>query len=103
MKKFHVEVTEKALEDVENIFLYISVDLQAPENAAGQYDRIVQSIMNLERMPERYPVIESEPECSRGMRLMPVDNYSVIYFIRESRVIVTNVLYSASDLHERLR
>lgn len=31
------------------------------------------------------------------------DNYSVFYVIRENRVIITNVLYSASDIEEKLR
>lgn len=34
---------------------------------------------------------------------MPVDNYSVFYVIDEGNVIVTNILYSASDIEGRLR
>ena len=34
---------------------------------------------------------------------MVVDNYSVFYVIKENRVIVTDVLYSASDIEARLR
>ncbi len=33
---------------------------------------------------------------------MPVDHYSVFYIIRQDKVIVTNVLYSASDVESRL-
>jgi len=34
---------------------------------------------------------------------MIVDNYSVIYVIDGDRVVVTDVLYSASDIESRLR
>ena len=47
--------------------------------------------------------MDSEPEHSRGIRRILVDNYSVFYVIHKNEVIVTNVLYSASDISERLR
>ncbi len=34
---------------------------------------------------------------------MAVDNYSVIYIVDESTITVINILYSASDMHERLK
>ena len=34
---------------------------------------------------------------------MLVDNYSIFYVINKSDVTVINVLYSASDLSQRLR
>lgn len=37
------------------------------------------------------------------MRRLLVDNYSVFFVIQGNRVIVTNVLYSASDVESRLK
>lgn len=103
MKKFNVEITNEAINDLERIYFYIANNLLSPEIASGQYERITLNIMKLDTMPERYRLIESEPEHSRGLRIMLVDNYSVIYVINNQKVIVTNILYSASDLHNRLR
>ena len=47
--------------------------------------------------------METEEEGVLGLRQMPVDNFSVFFHIREERVIITNVLYSASDIDKRLR
>ena len=47
--------------------------------------------------------MDSEPERSMKLRRMLVDNYSVFYVVKEDRVIVTDVLYSASNIEERLR
>lgn len=37
-----------------------------------------------------------------GLRRMLVDNFSVFYVVQGDKVIVTNVLYSASDIESRL-
>ncbi len=47
--------------------------------------------------------MDSEPEKRMELRRMLVDNYLVIYTICDERVIVTDVLYTASDIEARLR
>lgn len=103
MEKYVVQVTEEALSDMEAIYRYIAEKLLSPENALGQYDRIADVILSLRIFPERYRLVEFEPERSQGLRRMLVDNYSVFYVLREDRVIVTGVLYSASDIERRLK
>lgn len=46
--------------------------------------------------------MNSEPEKQMELRRMLVVNYSVFYTIRGDKVIVTDVLYSASDIEARL-
>ncbi len=102
MKEYKVEITKEALSDMEAIYEYIENELLAPEYAIGQYNRIANAILKLSYFPEKYRVMQSEKERQREMRRMVVDNYSVFYLIRGERVIVTNVLYSASDIEARL-
>lgn len=102
MKKYIVEITEEALADMEHIYNYIAFDLLSPRNAMGQYNRISNEILKLDMLPERFQVIDYEFEQLKEMRRMPIDNYSVFYVIQGDRVIVTNVLYSASDIASRL-
>lgn len=102
MKQYTVEITDEALADMEQLYNHIAYVLLAPENAMGQYNRIADEILKLDTFPERFRIMDSEPEHSRGIRRMIVDNYSVFYVIREDRVIVTDVLYSASDIGKRL-
>ncbi len=47
MKKYRIQITDKALEDMEEIYNYIAIQLQAPENAMGQYNRIAKAIEEL--------------------------------------------------------
>lgn len=102
MRQYIVEITDEALRDMEQLYNHIAYSLQAPENATGQYNRIAEEILKLNTLPERFRMMDSEPEHANGIRRMPVDNYSVFYVIKENRVIVTNVLYSSSDIERRL-
>ncbi len=103
MMRYTVKITDKALMDMEDIYKYIAEQLHAPHNAISQYNRISEAIEKLDVFPERIAIIDSEPECNMGLRMMIVDNYSVFYVVEKDIVIVTRVLYSASDIRERLR
>lgn len=98
-----MEITDEALADMEQIYNHIALKLLAPENAVGQYNRIADEILKLDSSPERFKIMDSEPEHTKEIRKMPVDNYSVFYVIKGDRVIVTGVLYSASDINKRLK
>ncbi|MGN1412618.1 MAG: type II toxin-antitoxin system RelE/ParE family toxin [Anaerovoracaceae bacterium] len=103
MKKYIVEITEEALSDMEAIYDHIAYVLLSPENAMGQYNRIADKILSLEYLPERNRVMDTELGHSKELRMLLVDNYSVFYLIKQDSVVVTDVLYSASDIESRLR
>ena len=102
MRTYRVEITCEALGDMEQIYNHIAYVLLSPENAMGQYNRIADAILILDEMPERFRIMDSEPEHSRGLRRMLVDNYSVFYIIEEDSVMITDVLYTPSDIGRRL-
>lgn len=103
MEQYKVEITKEALQDMEDIYNYIALGLLSPENAMGQYNRIADEILTLDTFPQRYRIMESGPEKQMELRRMIVDNYSVFYTIRVDKVIITDVLYTASDIEARLR
>ena len=103
MDKYKVQITQEALADMEQLYNYIVVTLLAPENAMRQYNRIADAILRLDILQERFREIGSEFGGAEKLRRMVVDNYSVFYVIQEESVIVTNVLYSASDIEYRLK
>ena len=49
------------------VFEYIALELQSPENAIGQLDRLEEQILSLDTMPERYRKYEKEPWKSKGI------------------------------------
>ena len=103
MEVYRVNISNVALADMESIYNYIAKTLLAPESALRQYDRIPNAILSLDTLPERYPFFDMEPEYSWRMRKMVVDNYIVCYIVDPGIVTVTDVLYSAANVHSWLK
>ena len=101
---FRVNITRQAEEDLRGIFEYIAYELHSFQNAVGQLERLEEEIGSLERMPDRYRAYEREPWFSRGLRIMPVDNYLVFYIpCRDTQTVdVIRVLYGGRDLDTQL-
>ena len=101
---YEVEVSEQADSDLRGIFEYIAFELQSPKNASGQLDRLEKQILSLNTMPERYRRYEKEPWKSRGLRVLPVDNYVVLYIPDCDKKVVTilRVMYAGRDIDNQL-
>lgn len=101
---FKIEISDQADNDLRNIYEYIAFELQSPENASGQLDRLEKCIMGLDQMPERFREYEKEPWHSRGLHIMPVDNYCVLYIPDMEKALVTiiRVMYGGRDIDTQL-
>lgn len=101
---YEIRMTPQAKDDLRGIFEYIAIDLQSPQNAAGQLDRLEESINSLDHMPERFCVYDKEPWRGRNLRIMPVDNYLVFYIPNHDENVVTviRVMYGGQDVDRQL-
>lgn len=101
---YEVEVSQQADSDLSGIFEYIAFELQSQKNASGQLDRLEKQILSLNTMPERYRRYEKEPWKSRGLRVLPVDNYVVLYIPDCDKKVVTilRVMYTRRDIDHQL-
>ncbi len=100
-----IYTTEQADADLRGIYEYIAFELLSPDNAAGQLDRLEKHIIELEEFPEKFRLYEKEPWHSRGLRVMPIDNYLVFYIPDKEAGIVTviRVMYSERDVDTQLK
>ena len=101
---YEVEVSEQADSDLRGIFEYIAFELQALENASGQLDRLEEQILSLDTIPERYRKYEKELWKTRGLRVLPVDNYVILYIPDSDKKVVTilRVMYAGRDIDNQL-
>ena len=101
---YEVEVSEQADRDLREIFEYIAFELQSPENAIGQLDRLEEQILSLDAMPKRYRKYEKEPWKSRELHKLPVDNYVILYIPNSDKKVVTilRVMYAGRDIDNQL-
>lgn len=101
---YEVVTTDQADSDLRGIYEYIAFELLSPEHAAGQLDRLEENIVGLEKFPEKFRLYEEEPWHSRGLRVMPVDNYLVFYIPDQDAGIVTviRIMYAGRDANSQL-
>ncbi len=97
---YSVIYTTKALNDLDEIFLYIMFQLKNQSAALKQVGRIYDMICSLDFMPARFARIDWEPWKSMDMHKISVDNYVIFYTIDENEktVSVIRVVYGGRDL-----
>lgn len=101
---YRIEISNQADVDLRGIYEYIAFELQSPDNASGQLDRLEECILSLDQMPDRFREYEKEPWKSRGLRVVPVDNYLVLYIPNKEKGVVTilRVMYAGRDVDTQL-
>lgn len=89
---------------MDNIYEYIAYHLKEPVIAADLLSRPEMSINSLDEMPFKFREYEVEPWRSKGMHIMPVDNYVVLYTPNEDRQVVTinRVFYVGMDIPNQM-
>lgn len=103
MTEYKIHYTSDAFSDLDRIIDYISINLKAPQTAIRLGERIMDEIRTLSTFPERNTLFDTEPERSRGFRRLIVDNYSAIYFVEDSDVVIVRIFYNGADILSRLR
>jgi len=93
-----VKLTERAKQDLRDIYEYVAFTLLEPGVAKNLKNRIVDGLMSLREMPCRYPVYQEEPWKGRGLRRINIGNYSGFYFVTEDAVQVIRIVYGGRDI-----
>ena len=101
---YSVKISEKAESDLKEIFEYVAFELLSVQTAFDLFERLEKSILNLNQMPNRHIAYEKEPWKSRGLRVMPVGNYIVLYIVDEESAVVNivRVMYGGREIEAQL-
>ena len=104
MKCYQVQITQHAQQDLQDIFYYIYNELQSPNTALNQLNRLETAILSLSHLPNKYRRYEEEPWLSRNLRILPVDNYVAFYIPNSQNMTVTviRVLYGGKNIRREL-
>ncbi len=104
MSSWRVTYTEQAERDLRGIYEYIAFTLLMPETVKNQTRRIMKAIVSLDNMPLRHRLYEKEPWHSKGLRVLPVDNFIVFYLPIESKETVTviRIMYGGRNIDKEL-
>ena len=84
MKKYIVEVSETAEQDLENIISYLKYDLAGGDIIADKYKILFkQELRKLEDVAGSMPIIDEKLIGHRNIRKVNVKNYVIFYIIDE--------------------
>lgn len=97
---YKVWISSKAESDLKNIYEYIACKLMSPDSARRQCANISARISRLNFFPERYQLLDLR--LTVPFRRALAGNYSIIYYISGDDVIISRILYSRSDIKEKL-
>jgi len=99
MITYKVEVSKPAENDLRDIVLYISGQLNAPMTALKMMDAIEDALNGLANMPQRCPLISDERLAAMGYRKLMVKNYIAFFTVNEKNRIVDveRILYARRD------
>ncbi len=93
MKKYNIEYSKEAKEDLIGIKQYIKYNLQEPEIANKLISKIRKSIKMLNDNPEIYTIIDDDVIRKLEIRKLIVDNYIVFYRIKNDSIEIVRIMY----------
>lgn len=97
MENYKVTFLQSALDDLEEIILYIASD--SKKNALLMNDKLVATANKLAVFPMMGILVPDEKIARMGFRMLPIDNYLLFYKIYEEdkEVTILRVIHGMRD------
>lgn len=97
---YSIIYSAEAMEDLQEIYLYIAFTLNVPDTARNQVNRIRKEIRSLDFMPARHKIVDWEPWQSMKMHQLPVDHYIIFYLTDDESMTVSiaRIVYGGRNL-----
>ena len=96
-KKYQVNLTQQAQNDLEHIFYYIADD--SINNATNFILQLEKHVYSLEDLPYRNPLIPENEFFGTDYRHLNYKKYRIIYRITENSVFILRVIHGAKILN----
>lgn len=97
VKKYQVNLTQKAQDDLEQIFYYIADD--SINNAANFVLQLEKKVYSLEAFPDRNPFIPENEFFGTDYRHLIYKKYRIVYRIVEKSVFILRIFHGAKLLN----
>ena len=97
--KYEVILTERAREDLNEVYDYIANSLMAENTAINLYKKILNDILRLEEYPEAYSIIERYKDNKYQYRKLIIKNYVAVYRIDKlnRKVYIVRIVYGGRN------
>jgi len=95
METYEVRFLQEALDDLEEIVLYIAHDSRAA--ALRMHDKIIEKVHDLSTFPKRGRLVPDKKMSEAGYRMLGIKPYIVFYRVIERNVFIYRVLHGATN------
>lgn len=99
---YKLKIFPSAQADMEQIFEYISVNLNNPSAALGQINDFEKAFDNVCAFPQSCPYVNNEYVKDKSLRKLIVNNYIAFYRIKDQEIQVVRVIYGMRNYEEFL-
>jgi toxin ParE1/3/4 len=96
-KKYQVNLTQQAQNDLEQVFYYIAAD--SINNAENFVLQLEKKVYSLEIFPDRHPLIPENEFFGTDYRHLIYKKYRIVYRIVEKSVFVLRIFHGAKLLN----
>jgi len=103
METYNVQFLQEALDDLEEIVLYIAQDSRAA--ALCMHDRIIEKANDLSVFPKRGRPVPDKKMSAAGYRILGIKPYLAFYRVDGTNVYIYRVLHGATNyplLYEKM-
>lgn len=97
---FQIRYVPLAKKDLSDITLYITDHLKAPQAAVDLVDALDSSISRLKIFPYSCKVYQPIKPLEDEYRLLPVNNYVVLYVVLDNIVEIRRIVYAKMNLEK---
>ena len=102
LKRYNVNFTNVANDELEQILVYIRSEYQDEISAAKIFNRLTNDALSLDFMPEAYSLVDNKVARRLGIRRKVSGSYSIIYIIRDDEVAILHFYSNVMDIDARL-
>jgi len=95
METYDVRFLREALDDLEEIILYIAQDSRAA--ALRMHDKIIEKANDLTFFPKRGRLVPDKKMAAAGYRMLGIKPYIAFYRIIDTTVFIYRVLHGATN------
>jgi len=95
METYDVRFLSEALDDLEEIVLYIAGDSRSA--ALSMHDRIIEKANDLATFPKRGRLVPDKKMSAAGYRMLGIKPYIAFYRIVDKTVFIYRVLHGATN------
>ncbi|MBR3624633.1 MAG: type II toxin-antitoxin system RelE/ParE family toxin [Selenomonadaceae bacterium] len=95
--KMRIDISPRALEDLESIKNHIEEKLQNPSSAKTIVTDILYSIKSLDKFPKRGASLNSLIDTRTDYRFIQSHNYVIFYRTNNENVFIVRILYKHRD------